>query len=153
DDHERAVVMTFDEINLADVARPLWMLLAGVGVVLLIACTNVANLLLARGTTRRQELAIRGALGASRARIVRQGVAEGIVLAAIGGTAGVALGAAGLGAFLQLAPSGIARIDQVRLDGVVIAYTTLVVLVTGVLFGLASTQIGGRARLGGSPLS
>jgi predicted permease len=144
DDHERAVVMTFDEINLADVARPLWMLLTGVGLVLVIACTNVANLLLARGTTRRQELAIRGALGASRARIVRQGIAEGIVLTALGGAAGLALSVPGLAALRDLAPAGISRIDQAQLDGAVLVYTTLIVLVTGVLFGLASTQIVGR---------
>jgi predicted permease len=146
DAREGAVAMTFADISLTDVARPLWMLLAGVGVVLLIACTNVANLLLARGTTRHRELALRNALGASRGRIVRQGITEGIVLASIGGLAGLALGAAGLGAFLRLAPAGIARIDQVRLDGAVVAFTTLIVLVTGVLFGLASTQIAGRRR-------
>ncbi len=144
DDRERAVVMTFDEINLADVARPLWTLLTGVSLVLVISCTNVANLLLARGTTRRQELAIRGALGASRARIVRQGMAEGIVLTALGGVVGMALSVPGLELFRQLAPAGISRIDQARLDGAVLVYTTLIVLITGVLFGLASTQIVGR---------
>jgi len=147
---ERAVLMTFQEINLTDVARPLWLLLAGVGVVLLIACTNVANLLLARGTTRLHELAIRRALGASRTRIVRQGITEGIVLSALGGAAGVALGGAGVRAFIHLAPAGIPRMDQVRLDGLVLAYTTFVVLVTGVLFGLASTELGGRRGVSAS---
>jgi predicted permease len=141
---ERAVLMTFEDINLAGVARPLWALLAGVGVVLLIACTNVANLLLARGTMRLPELAIRAAIGASRGRIIRQGMTEGIVLAVIGGVAGVTLGTIGVRAFLGLVSADIARLDQVRLDRTVLAFTTIIVIVTGVLFGLASTQIAVR---------
>ena len=108
--------MTFQEVNLGDVVRPLWAMLAGVAMVLLIACTNVANLLLARGTTRLPEMAIRSALGASRARIVRQGMTEGIVLAAVGGIAGVALGIGSVHAFVQMAPANITRLDQVGLD-------------------------------------
>src|SRR5260221_178266 len=136
--------MTFEDISLAGVARPLWALLAGVGVVLLIACTNVADLLLARGTARLPELAIRAAIGASRARIIRQGMTEGIVLAVIGGVVGVTLGTIGVRAFLGLASADIARLDQVRLDRTVLAFTTIIVIVTGVLFGLASTQIAVR---------
>ena len=147
---EHGVLMTFHEINLADVARPLWTLLAGVAVVLVIACTNVANLLLARGTTRLPEMAIRTALGASRARIVRQGITEGIVLASFGGVAGVVLGTVGVRAFLNLAPADITRLDQVGLDATVLAFTTIIVIVTGVLFGLASTQLGGRRCPGGT---
>ena len=146
---ERGVLMTFQEINLSGVARPLWTLLAGVAVVLLIACTNVANLLLARGTMRLPEMTIRAALGASRARIVRQGITEGIVLTAIGGVTGIVLGVIGVRAFLHFAPSDIARLDQVRLDPIVLAFATLIVIVTGVLFGLASTQLAGRGRPGG----
>lgn len=143
---ERGELMTFEQVHLAKVVRPLWALLAGVTVVLFIACMNVANLLLVRGTTRLPELAIRGAIGASRARIVRQGITEGLVLAAIGGAVGVTLGTIGVRAFLALVPADIARLDQVRLDPTVLAFTTLIVMVTGVLFGLASTQIGGRRR-------
>ena len=152
DARERAVLMTFEEINLANVVRPLWALLAGVTVLLFIACTNVGNLLLVRGTTRLPELAIRAAIGASRARIVRQGITEGLVLAAIGGAAGVALGTIGVRAGLALVPADIARLDQVRLDRTVLAFTVSIVIVTGVLFGLASTQVGGRWRPGG-PMS
>jgi putative ABC transport system permease protein len=146
---ERAVLVSFEDLYLADVRRPLWTLFAGVIVVLLIACTNVANLLLARGTTRVREMAVRGALGASRGRIVRQGITEGLVLASIGALCGVALGAAGMRALVDLAPAGIARLDQVRIDGVVLGFTLVLVTVTGVLFGLASTQIGGRGRPAG----
>jgi putative ABC transport system permease protein len=145
---EGAVLMTFEEIHLASVARPLWTLFAGVIVVLFIACTNVGNLLLVRGTTRVPELAIRVAIGASRARIVRQGITEGLVLAAIGGAAGVALGAIGVRAFLTLVPADVARIDQVRLDGTVLMFTIVIVVVAGVLFGLASTRVGAHRRAG-----
>jgi len=140
--------MRFDEIHLAEVTRPLWTLFAGVLVVLLIACTNVANLLLGRGTTRMREMAVRAALGASRGRLLRQGIAEGLVLSTIGGVAGVALGMAGIQALLGLAPSGIARLDEVRVDFVVLAFTATVMIVAGVVFGLAATGIGTLPRAG-----
>jgi putative ABC transport system permease protein len=145
---ERAVLMRFDEIHLAEVTRPLWTLFAGVLVVLLIACTNVANLLLGRGTTRIREMAVRAALGASRGRLLRQGIAEGLVLSTIGGVAGVALGMAGIQALLGLAPGGIARLDEVRVDSVVLAFTATVMIVAGVVFGLAATGIGTLPRAG-----
>ena len=129
------MLMTFEEINLASVVRPLWALLAGVTVLLFIACTNVGNLLLVRGTTRLPELAIRTAIGASHARIVRQGITEGLVLAAMGGAAGVALGTIGLRAGLALVPADIARLDQVRLDRTVLAFTVSIVIVTGASSG------------------
>ena len=143
---ERAVLMDFADIHLADVTRPLWTLFGGVAVVLLIACTNVANLLLARGSTRLREMAVRGALGASRGRLLRQGVAEGLVIAAIGGVVGVIAGMAVLRSLIALAPAGIARLDEVSIDGVVLGFTLAVVTVSGVLFGLASTGIGALPR-------
>jgi predicted permease len=147
---ERGLLMTFEDINLAGVVRPLRALFTGVAVVLLIACTNVANLLLARGTTRLPEFEIRTAIGASRARIIRQGVTEGIVLAVIGGAAGLAIGTVGVRAVLDLAPADIVRLDQVRIDLTVFAFTTVIVVITGVLFGLAATQIGGCRRSSGT---
>jgi predicted permease len=143
---ERAVLMRFDEIHLTDVIRPLWALFAGVSVVLLIACTNVANLLLARGTTRLREMAVRVALGASRGRLLRQGLAEGLVMSAIGGATGVALGTAGVHALLGLAPGGITRLDEVRVDANVLGFAALVITITGLLFGLAATGIGTMPR-------
>jgi putative ABC transport system permease protein len=145
---ERAVLMRFDEIYLADVTRPLWTLFAGVLLVLLIACTNVANLLLARGTTRLREMAVRVALGASRGRLLRQGIAEGLVMSAIGGVAGVVLGTAGVHVLLGLAPAGIARFDEVRIDATVLGFAALVITVAGVVFGLAATGIGTLPRAG-----
>ena len=139
---ERGVLMGFDELYLADVTRPLWALFAGVFVVLLIACTNVANLLLARGTTRLREMAVRTALGASRGRLLRQGIAEGLVMSAMGGVAGIALGTAGVHTLVGLAPAGIARLDTVGVDAMVLSFAALVITVTGVLFGLAATGIG-----------
>jgi predicted permease len=150
---ERAVLVSFEDLRLADVRRPLWALFAGVAVVLLIACTNVANLLLARGTTRTREMAVRRALGASRGRILRQGITEGLVLASIGGLCGVTLGAAGVNALVDLAPAGIARLDTVRIDGVVLGFTLALVTVNGLLFGLASTQIGGTPAANATSLT
>ena len=132
-----------------DFRAVLYTLFGAVSLLLVIACCNVANMLLARATIRERELAIRAAIGASRARIVRQGITEGLVLAAIGGAAGIALGTIGVRAGLALVPADIARLDQVRLDRTVLAFTVSIVIVTGVLFGLASTQVGGRWRPGG----
>ena len=151
---ERAALMSFSEVHLSDVARPLWILLGGVALVLLIACTNVANLLLARATARVREMGVRAALGASHGRLLRQCITEGLVLASIGGALGVATGAAGVRTLMALAPPNISRIDEVRVDGVVISVAVLVVLVTGVLFGVAAAQHGrghlaARASAGG----
>jgi predicted permease len=118
-------------------ARGLWVLLGAVGFVLLIACTNIANLLLARGAARRGEIAVRIALGAERGSIVGQLLTESLVLAALGGVVGITLTAWGTEALLGLAPEGVVpRIDQVDLDGRVFAFTGLLTLATGFLFGL-----------------
>jgi putative ABC transport system permease protein len=120
-----------------DVRLPLVILLGAVSFVLLIACANVANLQLTRAAARRQELAIRAALGAGRARIVRQMLCESLVLAVAGGAAGLALAAWGVAALQSLAPTNVPRLDAIAVDGTVIAYTSLAVMATALLFGFA----------------
>jgi putative ABC transport system permease protein len=112
-------------------------LMAAVIVVLLIACANVANLLLARGAARQREMAIRAALGASRVRVLRQLLVESVLLAAAGGAVGLALAATGIRALVALAPTTIPRINEIAIDARVIVLTTIVSVVTGVVFGLA----------------
>lgn len=117
--------------------RPaLLVMLAAVATVLLMACVNVANLLLARGSARRGELAIRSALGAPRGRLVRQLFTEAMLLALVGGAAGLLLAQGLLQGLLALAPAGMPRLDQIALDRVAFAFTALVCAVTGVLSGL-----------------
>ncbi|HSJ08450.1 MAG TPA: ABC transporter permease [Longimicrobiales bacterium] len=115
----------------------LLLLLGAVGFVLLIACANVANLLLARAESRQKEIAVRAALGAGRFRLVRQFLTEGLVLAVGGGILGLAFGWAGVRILLAANPQGIPRSAEIGIDGTVLMFTFGVALATGLLFGLA----------------
>jgi predicted permease len=118
-------------------ARAIWVLQAAVAFVLLIACANLANLLLARAETRHREFSVRVALGASRWRLLRQFMTEGLVLSVTGGVLGLAVAVAGLRALLAAFPESLPRAAEVALDPIVLGFTLLVALVTGLVFGLA----------------
>jgi predicted permease len=128
--------------------RPLNLLMGLVGLVLVVACANVANLLLARGSARRREIAVRLALGASRGRIVRQLLAESLLLAAIGATAGIVVAIWGSRALLALQPFGPSPLSlDLSLDWRVLGFTTLLAGATSVLFGLAPALRATRINL------
>jgi putative ABC transport system permease protein len=124
-------------VVVGDAGRPLWILFGAVSLVLLIACSNLANLLLARTSARQQEITVRAALGASRARIVRQLVAESLVLSFIGTALALLLAKAGLTAFIVLAGDAIPRSTEIRLDGSVLGFAVILAGLTGIVFGLA----------------
>jgi putative ABC transport system permease protein len=129
----------------SDTRSGLLMLLAAVGFLLLIACVNVANLLLARAATRDEEMSVAVALGASRGRLVRQMLTESALLATLGGVAGLAAGWTGVRLLVAAAPPGIPRLSGMSLDPVVLGFALAVTLVTGVLFGLApALQVSSR---------
>jgi putative ABC transport system permease protein len=135
------------EALVGDVRTILYLLLGAVGFLLLIATANVANLLLARAATREREIAVRGALGAGRGRIVAQLVVESVTLAVLSGLAGLVLAWWGTGAMLAMAPESIPRLEEVRMSVPVFLFALAAASICGVLFGIAPALRASRAPL------
>jgi len=144
-----------------DTATALYILLGAVGFVLLIACVNVANLLLARSTSRVREFAVRAALGASRGRCVRQLLSESVLLSVLGGLLGLFVARWGLKGALNRLPQALPRVSEIGLDARILLFTLGTSILTGILFGLAPAlkisqtdlqatfKQGGRGTIGG----
>ncbi len=155
-----SVVPLLEQV-VGDIRFALYVLLGAVGFVLLIACANVANLLLARASARQREIAIRAAMGASRLRIIRQLLTESALLALVGGIVGLAIALLAVRVLRATGPENIPRLDEVGIDGRVMAFTFLISLATGIIFGLVpairasrvdlneSLKEGGRSMGGG----
>jgi predicted permease len=156
-----AYVAPLKEVLVGDVGGTLLLLLGAVGLVLLIACANVANLLLARSAVRTREFAVRLALGASRVQIVRQLVTESVLLSLVGGLVGLVIAKWGLQAVLAAAPGSVPRIENIGVNGAVLLFAFCVSITVGIVFGLwpalkssktsvqAGLKEGGRGSTGG----
>jgi putative ABC transport system permease protein len=139
----RAHLATVQEFLTGDMRRPLLIMLGAVALVLLIACANVANLMLVRATSREGEMAIRTALGAGRGRLVRQLLTESVLLSVAGGLVGIAVAKFGMHEMLSRAPQNLPLIGSASIDGRTLALTAIIALITGIAFGvLPAMQVG-----------
>ena len=143
----RPSVFVLDDELVGGVRRALWVLMAAVGCLLLMACVNVANLLLARGATRRKEIALRSALGAGRGRIVAQLLTESILLALGGGALGLLLSVVAIRVLAHAGPASVPRLAQAAVDLRLFAFALGISLATGILFGLAPAMQGSGCSL------
>jgi predicted permease len=152
-------VQTLSQVVVGEVSKLLWVLMGSIGVVLLIACANVANLLLVRAEGRHRELAVRAALGASRWRIVRDFLLESLVLGALGSALGLGLAWGALRLLVAIAPQGLPRVQDISIDWTVLAFTVGVSLLCSLLFGsipalrYAGSRMGTGLRDGGRSVS
>ena len=140
-------VMTLKDDLVGDVRKVLWVLMGTIALVLLIACANVANLLLVRAESRQQELAIRAALGAGMGRIAREMLIESVSLAVLGGAVGLGLAFGGLRLLVALAPGNLPRLADIALDLPVLVFTLVVSVAAGVLFGAIPVFESSRGRV------
>jgi predicted permease len=145
-----ASVARLQDSMVSQVKLTLYLMLGAVGVVLLIACANMANLLLAKATSRTREIAIRAAVGASRGRIIRQLITESLLLSLIAGVAGVILAIWGADALVSLAPQNLPRLGETVIDGWVLAFTFGMSLLASLIFGLAPALAASRVDLNNS---
>jgi putative ABC transport system permease protein len=148
--NRQSVLLSLHERMVGNIRPALLVLFGAVGLVLLIACANFANLLLARMASRTQELTVRAALGAGRGRLIRQVLVESIVLSVLGGAAGLLVGSWGMDALLALKPEDLPRVDSVHLDGAVLFFTMALALVTGLIFGLLPAWQATRVEIAGA---
>jgi predicted permease len=150
---------TLKQDVVGDVGKVLWVLMGGIGLVLLIACANVANLLLVRAEGRQQEFSIRSALGASRGRLAGEMLFESLILALLGSALGLGLAYAALRILVAMAPTGLPRINEIGVDGPVLLFTLAISFVASLLFGsipvwkYAGARLGTGLREGGRSMS
>lgn len=150
-DPERGPALTtFEELHVGNLRTVLWMIMGTVAVVLLIACANVANLLLARAAQRQHDIAVRAALGATRGRLAGHVLTESVLLAVVAGALGVGLARVAVEVLLGIAPIDLPRAESAGLNGPVLLFTLAAALTTGVVFGLAAAVPALRGAVGGT---